>query len=546
MSAIDKDAEHGGWTSAEAAYEETAEVTRLTQRDNGAAMPAGDACAPARPGLDAAGDGLGCHAGRDEMRRAAAAAGKSETLDQLARDYPAGPHDQPQSMCPAFGALRVGLRMRRTATVLSGSACCVYGLTFTSHFYGARRTVGYVPFNSETLVTGKLFEDIREAVHKLADPALYDTVVIINLCVPTASGVPLQLLPKEIDGVRIIGIDVPGFGVPTHAEAKDVLAGAMLKYARAEAELGPVQAPRSGPSARPTVTLIGEMFPADPVGIGMLLEPLGLAAGPVVPTREWRELYSALDCVAAAAIHPFYTATIRELEAAGRPVVGSAPVGYDGTAAWLAAIGETCAVSRAKVEAAKLRILPMIRGALAATPIKGRITLSGYEGSELLVARLLVESGADVRYVGTACPRTRWSEADREWLDAKGVTVTYRASLEQDLAALEEFRPDLAIGTTPVVQKAKQMATPALYFTNLISARPLMGPAGAGSLAQVVNAAMASKARFNEMTAFFAGVGEGDTAGVWEDVPKLHPGFRAEHARRMEKEAKKRKAEEMI
>ena len=37
-------------------------------------------------------------------------------------------------------------------------------LTFTSHFYGARRSVGYVPFNSETLVTGKLFEDIREAV----------------------------------------------------------------------------------------------------------------------------------------------------------------------------------------------------------------------------------------------------------------------------------------------------------------------------------------------------------------------------------------------
>ena len=122
------------------------------------------------------GDGLGCHAGKDEMRRAASAAGKSETLARYAADYPAGPHDQPQSMCPAFGSLRVGLRMRRTATVLSGSACCVYGLTFTSHLYGARRTVGYVPFNSETLVTGKLFEDIRDAVFKLADPALYDLV----------------------------------------------------------------------------------------------------------------------------------------------------------------------------------------------------------------------------------------------------------------------------------------------------------------------------------------------------------------------------------
>ena len=71
---------------------------------------------------------------------AARAAGKSEALERLLADYPRGPHDQPQSMCPAFGSLRVGLRMRRTATILCGSACCVYGLTFTSHFYGARRT----------------------------------------------------------------------------------------------------------------------------------------------------------------------------------------------------------------------------------------------------------------------------------------------------------------------------------------------------------------------------------------------------------------------
>ena len=251
------------------------------------------------------------------MREAASAAGKSDTLAQYAADYPPGPHDQPQSMCPAFGSLRVGLRMRRTATILSGSACCVYGLTFTSHFYGAKRSVGYVPFNSETLVTGKLFEDIRDATFKLADPDLYDAVVIINLCVPTASGVPLQLLPKAINGVRIIGIDVPGFGVPTHAEAKDVLAGAMLRYARTEAETGPVQAPRTAPSDRPAVALMGEMFPADPIGIAMMLEPMGLAAGPAVPTREWRELYAALDCPVAAAIHPFYAACVREFEAAG-------------------------------------------------------------------------------------------------------------------------------------------------------------------------------------------------------------------------------------
>ena len=470
----------------------------------------------------------GC-SNRATLRDSAERAGKSDVLARYDADYPKGPHDQPQSMCPAFGSLRVGLRMRRTATILSGSACCVYGLTFTSHFYGAKRSVGYVPFSSETLVTGKLFEDIRDAVHQIADPALYDTIIVTNLCVPTASGVPLQLLPDQINGVRVIGIDVPGFGVPTHAEAKDVLAGAMLAYARKEAETGPVAAPKQRPD-RPTVTLLGEMFPADPPGIGLLLEPLGLAAGPVVPTREWRELYGALDCAAVAAIHPFYTASVREFEAAGRTVVGSAPVGAEGTAAWLDAIGAACGIAQASVDAAKNRFLPAIRGALAAKPIRGRITVSGYEGSELLVARLLIESGADVPYVGTACPRTIWSDPDRDWLEAHGVRVQYRASLEQDLAAVDAFGPNLAIGTTPVVQHAKQRAIPALYFTNLISARPLMGPAGAGSLALVVNAALANQARFDRMSAFFDGVGAGSTAGVWDDTPVDRPEFKAKYA----------------
>ncbi|MFO1203876.1 MAG: chlorophyllide a reductase subunit Y [Tabrizicola sp.] len=480
------------------------------------------------------------------MAEAARAAGNSEVLDRYAADYPQGPHDKPQSMCPAFGSLRVGLRMRRVATVLSGSACCVYGLSFVSHFYGARRSVGYVPFNSETLVTGKLFEDIRDAVHELADPDRYDAVVVTNLCVPTASGVPLRLLPNEINGVRIIGIDVPGFGVPTHAEAKDVLAGAMLAYARSEIEAGPVAAPAAGRSDRPTVTLLGEMFPADPMMIGAMLAPMGLAAGPVVPCREWRELYAALDSGVVAAIHPFYTAAIREFQAAGRKIVGSAPVGHDGTMDWLAAIGDAYGVSAGQVAAAQNAFGPAIKGALAANPIKGRITLSGYEGSELLVARLLIESGAEVPYVGTACARNEWSQADREWLEARGCVVKYRASLEDDLAAMEAFKPDLAVGTTPVVQKAKEKAIPSLYFTNLISARPLMGPAGAGSLAQVVNAAMGNKTRMEGMKAFFEGVGSGDTSGIWEGAPNLRPDFRAIHQKKLDKAAKAAKAEEMI
>ncbi|MGF1552341.1 MAG: chlorophyllide a reductase subunit Y [Paracoccaceae bacterium] len=520
--------------AGEALYDEAGTAPLSPQRDLGPAEA---------PATAADGQG-GCHA-PGEMRAAAEKNGAGAILERFRADYPQGPHDKPQSMCPAFGSLRVGLRMKRTATILSGSACCVYGLTFTSHFYGAKRSVGYVPFSSETLVTGKLYEDIRDAVVQMADPERYDAIVVTNLCVPTASGIPLRLLPKEVNGVRVVGIDVPGFGVPTHAEAKDVLAGAMLAYARTEAEAGPVQAPGNRQDL-PTVTLVGEMFPADPVTIGRMLAPMGLAAGPMVPPREWRELYSALDGVAVAAIHPFYTASIREFRAAGRPVVGSAPVGAEGTAAWIERIGDATGTARAKIDDAKNAMVEATRAALAKAPISGRITLSGYEGSELLVARLLVECGADVRYVGTACPKTEWSAEDAAWLEAHGAHVEYRASLEADLAAMDCFEPDLAIGTTPVVQKAKERATPALYFTNLISARPLMGPAGAGSLGQVVNAAIAGKARMDAMRAFFEGVGHDRTSGTWHDLPADRPDFRKKFARSLAKLRERQGREEEI
>jgi 3,8-divinyl chlorophyllide a/chlorophyllide a reductase subunit Y len=481
-----------------------------------AAEGSGDANAPA-----ANDSGASCHGGRERLLAAEATEGRTSVLKELVEDYPLGPHDQPQGMCPAFGSLRVGLRMRRTATVLSGSACCVYGLTFTSHFYGARRTVGYVPFNSESLVTGALFEDIKRAMEELADPERYDTIVMTNLCIPTASGVPLDLLPKEINGVRIIGIDVPGFGVPTHAEAKDVLAGAMLRYARTEAESGPVARPEGLVEDRPTVALLGELFPADPMVIGSLLEPMGVAVGTVVPPREWRELYKALDASVVAALHPFYVRSVREFETAGRPIVGSAPVGVDGTAAWLQSVGDTLGIDAAATGAAVDRAVGATRGALAKRRIEGRIVVSGYEGSELLVARLLAEAGAQIPYVGTALPRSPWSDPDREWLEARGTHVQYRASLEQDRAAALDVNPDLVLGTTPAVQSAKEAGTPALYFTNLISARPLFGPAGAGGIAEVIAGAMAGRERLGRMRAFFEGVGTGHATGYGhEGVPE--------------------------
>jgi len=100
-----------------------------------------------------------------------------------------------------------------------------------------------------------------------------------------------------------------------------------------------------------------------------------------------------------------------------------------------------------------------------------------------------------------------------------------------------------------VVQAAKELSIPARsYFTNLISARPLMGPAGAGSLATVINAAIGNKARFSAMKDF-GDAGSGHSAGVWEGangVPQDRPEFKAETKRQLEKLLKKRKAEAMV
>ncbi len=105
--------------------------------------------------------------GKDELRKAAEAAGSRRLWTNTPRTIRSvrmiAAEHVPGLRQPARGSAHAPY-----ATILSGSACCVYGLTFTSHFYGARRTVGYVPFNSETLVTGKLFEDIRDAVFALA------------------------------------------------------------------------------------------------------------------------------------------------------------------------------------------------------------------------------------------------------------------------------------------------------------------------------------------------------------------------------------------
>jgi chlorophyllide a reductase subunit Y len=90
-----------------------------------------------------------------------------------------------------------------------------------------------------------------------------------------------------------------------------------------------------------------------------------------------------------------------------------------------------------------------------------------------------------------------------------------------------------------LVQEAKSLGMPALYFTNMVSARPLFGPAGAGALAAIVAAQTKGRERFGRMVSFFDGVGKGETAGYgWKDVPKDPPGSKERYRKAREAKAK--------
>ena len=108
---------------------------------------------------------------------------------------------------------------------------------------------------------------------------------------------------------------------------------------------------------------------------------------------------------------PFYTASASaNSKRRAATIVGSAPVGHDGTAAWLEAIGKACNVGAEKIDAAKARILPMIGArsprCRSTAASRFRVTRARNCSSRVCWSK----AARDVHYVGTACPRTRWSE----------------------------------------------------------------------------------------------------------------------------------------
>jgi len=86
---------------------------------------------------------------------------------------------------------------------------CLYGLTFVTHFYAARKSIVAPALGTAELSSGKVQEAANAAIAEAASAANTTFIPVISLCVAETAGLAEELLPKEIDGKPVILILKP-------------------------------------------------------------------------------------------------------------------------------------------------------------------------------------------------------------------------------------------------------------------------------------------------------------------------------------------------
>ncbi len=401
----------------------------------------------------------------------------------------------PQTMCPAFGALRVLARIEGAQPAMITDTGCLYGLTFVTHFYAARKSIVAPVLGTAELSSGKVQEAANAAIAEAASEPNVSVIPVISLCVAETAGLSEELLPSEVDGKPVVLVRVPAYAIHSHPEAKDVALAAVMKRFIEVDE----------PTEEKTLVLLGEVFPADPLLIDGVLRKLGARVLVTLPGRHVDELRLAGRGAAVAALHPFYLNSLACLRERGVTVVGGAPIGADGSAAWLRAVGAALDLDEDLVEQVSSEEEQKARDFLATQPLKGAtILVSGYEGNEMLYARLLIEGGAYVPYVSTSIGPSMLTASDEAWLKSHGTeAVVYRKALEDDMDAINHWDFDLVIGTTTVAAYAKERGIPSIYYTNMISVRPLFLAGGMIASISVARELLNRKPIYQQMVDFF-------------------------------------------
>lgn len=400
----------------------------------------------------------------------------------------------PQSMCPAFGGLRVLTRIEGARVCLVADQGCLYGLTFVSHFYAARRSIMSPELMNVQISGGTMIDDVRAAIEQIAEDPAVTFIPVVSTCVAETAGIAEELLPEKVGNARVQLVRLPAFQIKSHPEAKDVAVSTLLgRFADFDS-----------PKRKKSLLVVGEIFPVDAMAIGGVLQKIGVESVIALPAADLEDYVEAGKVEACAVLHPFYERTSSLLEKKGVRIISGNPVGAGATANWIEKIGEVLDLDMETV-----RLVAAGEKEKAAAVIEkfgnlsGKVLVAGYEGNELPVVRLLLEAGLEVPYASTSIARTVLGEEDHQLLSMLGTEIRYRKFLEEDMQAVLKYEPDLVIGTTSLDSFAKERGIPAIYYTNNISSRPVFFAAGAGTVLGMVAGLLGRKEVFRKMKEYF-------------------------------------------
>ncbi len=401
----------------------------------------------------------------------------------------------PQSMCPAFGGLRVLMRIDGAQVCMAADQGCLYGLTFVSHFYVARRSIVSPELMNVQISGGTMIDDLRRTIESIASDPSVRFIPVVSTCVAETAGIAEELLPKKVGNAEVLLVRLPAFQIRTHPEAKDVAVATLVKRFGAFGE----------PRREKSLVVLGEIFPVDAMMIGGVLQRIGVQSVVTLPGADLDDYVQAGRAEACAVLHPFYERSASLFQSAGMKIVQGNPIGANATAQWIERIGEALDLDPETVRQVAEEERKKAKDVFAGfSHIKGSVIVAGYEGNELPLVRLLLEAGLDVPYASTSIARTPLGEEDHQLLTMLGTEVRYRKYLEEDEEAVLKYAPDLVIGTTALDSFAKERGIPAIYYyTNNISARPIFFASGAASVLGMIAGLIQKKDVYRKMKEYF-------------------------------------------
>lgn len=398
----------------------------------------------------------------------------------------------PQTMCPAFGGLRVVTRIDGAQVCMATDKGCMYGLTFVTHFYAARKSIVSPEVMSTQLASGSIIDDVRATIEEIAKDPSVRLIPVVSLCVAETAGLAEELLPKRVGNAEVVLVRLPAYLIKSHPEAKDIALEALLK-----------RLAKFSQRREKSIVIVGEIFPLDAMALGMVLQKIGAASVIVLPSQHIDDFIEAGSAAAVAILHPFYERTAELFEKAGVPVIAGNPVGANATYKWIKDVGAALELDAALVEQVAQEEKAKVRAAIEANPVRATVLVAGYEGNEFPLVRLLLEAGAAVPYASTSIAHTTLGDDDHKLLTMLGTDLRYRKYLEEDRRAVLQHKPDLVIGTTSLDSYVKELGIPAVYYTNIVSSRPIYFAQGATAMLQLINGLIRKRAAFEKMKAFF-------------------------------------------